>query len=406
MEKILIVYSNPAETERIRLDKEHRAIDEIVQRLGDPTRVVVRRHAATFKDLATAVSEADCTAFHFSGHGSPNGICLELDHCDAGEVITAERLAQLLLNTQPKLTLAVFMCCFSACAIPTLLKVAPYLITVFGRVDDNTAIEFVSQFYTQYLRTGSVSQAFFLAQSLTYDRLEAVLSRRTTKEAFGSALFEVFPTGARICDSFLIDLGPAEACIASLGIPRESFLHILSRKIRLHRMIFDSPRDMAVLPIGPYVGVLSWDNARDLITCHDILQMKPEISQEASDTWVAIAVNYNDDAIQRYRLLEQPAAPYKFRDLETSIDNYRFTYNTLCNVKKYVNTLTMYVPEQYRLTKSVMIANLEMAERKFAMEDFGAVVFHLECVLSSQHDLLDALTTSLTVNPGKTRTTQ
>jgi hypothetical protein len=44
-----------------------------------------------------------------------------------------------------------------------------------------------------------------------------------------------------------------------------------------------------------------------------------------------------------------------------------------------------------------MSANLEMAELKLHAEDFGAVIFHLESVLSALHDLLDALTETLTL---------
>jgi len=331
MEKLLIIYSNPADTERIRLDREHRAIDEVLRSVGLPASVVIRRHATTFKDLATAVAETDFTVFHFSGHGTPKGIYLEEDKSESGAIITADKIVTLLKKAQPRLKLAVFMSCFSASAIPVLVEIAPYLLTVFGPADDDASIEFVKAFYDRYLRDGSVPRACYFAEKMVDSELKIVLSRRAIDKNKGKTLFEVFPGGNYTSSSFLIDLGPAERYIANLGVSREAFLHTLSRKIRLHQQIFNSPRERAFLPIGPYVGVLSWLNAHDVITCHAILKIKPDVEQDASDTWVKMVVVYNDDAMQRYRFNEQPAAPYNYRALESSLKKFRDTYDWLQN---------------------------------------------------------------------------
>ncbi|PZN85617.1 MAG: hypothetical protein DM484_01420 [Candidatus Methylumidiphilus alinenensis] len=77
MERVLVLYANPADTDRIRLDKEHRAIDQALLTSCLPTDIVIRRHATTFNDLVTALADTEFSIFHFSGHGSSNGIYLQ-----------------------------------------------------------------------------------------------------------------------------------------------------------------------------------------------------------------------------------------------------------------------------------------------------------------------------------------
>lgn len=290
------------------------------------------------------------------------------------------------------------MCCFSADAIHELIRAGPYLLTVFGPADDEAAIKFVHEFYKRYLEDGSINKACFFAEARTRSELQVVLSRRADNLPDSRVLFEVFPNGNYLGDSYLVDLNEAQSDIERLDVPRETFLYILSRKIRLHERIFNSPRERAFLPVGQYVGVFSWYNSADLIRCHRVLKMKPEIEQEACDVWPSLTLSYNDHAMQRYRLQEQPGAPHNYRVLEAALRSYQSSYELLCNNKKYVTVLPKYVSEQYRLTKSVMSANLEMAQLKRHAEDFGAMAFHLESVLSALHDLLDALTAVLTLN--------
>lgn len=74
MEKVLILYSNPGDTDRLRLDKEHRMIDQLLQTFKLPSDAVVRRHATTFEDLIKALAETEYTVVQFSSHGSNRGV--------------------------------------------------------------------------------------------------------------------------------------------------------------------------------------------------------------------------------------------------------------------------------------------------------------------------------------------
>jgi hypothetical protein len=394
MEKILILYSNPEDTDRIRLDLEHRAIDHVLATRHLPPNTVVRRHATTFEDLTAALAEDEFSLFHFSGHGTSQGIYLEGQSRQSGELITAKRLGVLLSRAQPSLKAALFMCCFSADSIPDLSIAAPYLLTVFGSADDNSTIEFVRAFYDRYLEGGSIVKACFFAQQRV--DLEVVLSRRAEQASRGKTLFEVFPSGNHFGDSFLVDLSEAEPDIERLDLPRERLLALLTRKIRLHQRIFDFPREKALLPVGHLVGVFSWRSAGDLIQCHRLLKMKTGLEQDACDVWASLTVEYNDEVIQKYRLQTDPASPQNQRALQVALHNYQYSYKRLCDWQKFETVLPKYAPEQYRLTKSIIGANLGMAEQKLCAEDLASVVFHLESALSAKHDLLDALTETFT----------
>lgn len=395
MPKVLILYSNPSDTERIRLDKEHRAVDRVLETLKLPADTIIRRHGTTFEDFVGALAEEQYSVVQFSSHGSADGIYLEAGRHDGGELITATRIATLLTKAQPDLRLAIFMSCFSATALQDLVVAAPYILTVFGPADDEASIEFVRVFYKRYLKDERIERAFLFAQAITSDTLQTVLSRRALHENQPTVLFQVFPTGDHSGDSFLVDLSPAEQDIERLEVPREAFLSTLSRKIRLHHRIFDFPRERAILPIGQFFGIFSWQNSSDVVTCHRILRIKPEVDYLACDVWAWVAVYYNDHVIQKYRILQQPAAPHNAKVLTVALTDYRHFYHIISQADKYVTVLDKYVPEQYKLSRSMVLSNLDIAEDKLHQEDFASVVFYLECALSAEHDLLDALTAKL-----------
>lgn len=109
MNNILILYSNPSDTTRIRLDKEHRAIDQVISKSGINPNILFRCHATSIEDIVHILSNTNFDVIHFSGHGSNNGIYLEKTKENKSELFVSKELAELLKNTQPRLTLAIFM---------------------------------------------------------------------------------------------------------------------------------------------------------------------------------------------------------------------------------------------------------------------------------------------------------
>jgi hypothetical protein len=317
------------------------------------------------------LAETKYDILQFSGHGTGEGFFLEGEDGDSSKIITAEKLAHLLGESQPNLKLAIFIACFSAEALPILSKVAPYIITICGPADDARAIEFTRTFYDKYFRQDFIERAHFFAQEFAGSELKAVLTRRGLDQKGDKLLFQVLPRGNHLGDSFLIDLDEAEHDIESLGVPRETFLNLLTRKIRLHRRIFDTPREHAILPIGQFFGIFSWQNALDVIRCHRILRVRPDIDDKACEIWARLIVSYNGNASERYRLLPEPIGPGIQKTLKRALENFRHDYEFLTEDAEYQEVLNRYVPEQYRQSKAVMVANLDKAEQSSIRKILG-----------------------------------
>jgi len=299
------------------------------------------------------------------------------------------------MSIQPQLTAAIFMCCFSSSTIEKLIDCAPYLITVFGHANDDAAIEFVRIFYENYFEKESIQQAYYLANFHLGERISTALSRRAIKRTASQVLWQVFPTGYQAGDSILVDLTEAEEDIKRLEVPRETFLSLLTRKIRLHAWIFDHACERVVLPLARYFGIFSWENAADVVKCHRILKPKKNLEQATCDVWTGLIVNYNDDFVSPYRLSPDPAGPHNEHKLKTALCNLRQSYKSLYENEMVVNVFMKHVPEQFKLSMSIMNANLDKAENKLYEGDYRLAVVYLETALSAEHDLVDATTEQL-----------
>ena len=94
-------------------------------------------------------------------------------------------------------------------------------MTVFGPADDEAATEFVHEFYKRYFEDGSIRKACFFAEAGTRSELQVVLSRRAENLPDRRVLFEVFPGGNHLGDSFLVDLNEAQSDIEMYNVPRK-----------------------------------------------------------------------------------------------------------------------------------------------------------------------------------------
>jgi len=207
-------------------------------------------------------------------------------------------------------------------------------------------------------------------------------------------LFQVFPAG--FGDSILIDLTEADHYIQSLSISRDSFLSLLTRKIRVHRWVFDTPRERAILSVGRYFGLFSWQNANDVVICHKVMQIRSDVDEATCDAWTSLTVSYNDLYADKYRTAIKPFEQSMSGRLKKALERYYETFDLFFERDRIANIFRQIIPEQFKITKSVIGANIRMAAVKFHEEDFSSTVMYLETVLSSIHDLLDSLTAELT----------
>jgi hypothetical protein len=395
--KILILYSSPGDMPRLRIDKEHRAVDQALQKAGfDPT-LIRRMHAVSVDDLAEAVQDGGFEVVQFSGHGSEEGIFLENRQLAAPELVDASRLAAILRSASPGLRVLLLLSCFSSSTLGELASSAPFIITVSGSASDAACLEFVSIFYQSYLKSSSITGAFQSAcnmvEYLGYGKkLDPVLSRRATIDGRDVALCAM----AMGNEGLLVDLSQVEDQIARLDVPRERFLSLLSRKIRIHRWIFDQPSERTLLSLGPYFGEFSWQSIDDPIVCRRILRVKTETDERTCETWASLLVGYNDVSAKRYRRAPNPASPELEPSLKSALESlYRLFEGYLVEPKEAA-ILRRVTPEQFKLAKSLVQANLRQADVALSREELPQVVSYVEAALTALHDLVDALTEALT----------
>jgi len=394
--RILIIYAAPGNLPRLKLDWEHSAVGMVLREVGlDPSLVIKSLHATTIENLVRALVEGEYEIVQFSGHGAKEGIFLEDPRHERDVFVPARQIAQILRETSPRLKVAIFMSCYSAEAIEELVDSASYLLTVAGAADDRAAIQFVEQFYAAYLRMDSIEKAFSIAQKFIEmtkqdTDLNATLSRRAVIRGEKRVLYKVVPANKN--DSILLDLTEAENDIAALNITRDNFLGMLSRKIRIHRWIFSSPRQRVVLSIGSYFGIFSWEDANDVVLCNRILRIRPEVDEYTCGAWASLIVSYNDHFMDPYRM----KVGERITTLKNSLKEYQRTYESFFNTGEKADLLRKAAPEQFKVTKAIISSNLELAESKLYQEDDQSAVVYLEAALSAMHDLIDNLTNLLT----------
>jgi hypothetical protein len=397
--KVLIIYSNPSDSSRLRLDKECRAIDQVLSRLRLPSETCRRLHAASLEDVAQALRADEFDLVQISGHGSKEGVYLERQHLDAGVTVSADRVAALLRCTCPHLRASVFLSCFSAESLPALLTSAPRVITVSGPADDEAAVQFAAGFYDEFLSSSSVEEGFkngllWLDIKGLSDEISPVLSRRGADDGGERLLVEALINE----DPVLVDLTPAMADIQTAGIDPDRLLSLVVRKIRVHRWIFKYPKDRAIVPIGQFIGIMSWKDARDLITCHRLLRVRESVSDAAFKLWANVVTSYNDRFASPYRLNNRAVEPQDERLLKRTIDEFFATGHYLFDEESRSSSLREIAPEQFKVTSGLFSSHLTLADDKFTKGDSRMAAVYLEAALSSLHDLVDALTEAIIDN--------
>ena len=129
--KLLVLFSDPAGTPHLRLDKEDKLITQLAKRFNEVV-IIERLHASQIDDIHSLISSQTSDVIQFSGHGSPAGIYLDrLDLADGGELVSATRLKSLLDIAEKPPTLIILLSCYSNSSLPILTSIAPFVITAF-----------------------------------------------------------------------------------------------------------------------------------------------------------------------------------------------------------------------------------------------------------------------------------
>jgi hypothetical protein len=144
---ILFLAANPTGTTPLRLDKEHREIEEGLRRAGQRDHFALQQKwAVRPRDLQRAILDHDPQIVHFSGHGAgEQGIVLEDDHGRA-KPVSAEALRSLF-GLFPKVECVLLNACYSEVQAEAIVGCVPYVIGMSQAIGDQAAITFATAFY-------------------------------------------------------------------------------------------------------------------------------------------------------------------------------------------------------------------------------------------------------------------
>ncbi|HKQ75690.1 MAG TPA: CHAT domain-containing protein [Blastocatellia bacterium] len=398
---ILIVFSNPEDSGRLRLDREQRILDEIQRKYNtkDTIRIL---SAATIEDLINSLRQPFLRIVHFSGHGSPHGVYFEASPTSGtGVELASDKLAGLINSHAPQVEALILASCYSADSNLVLRQAAPYVITVEGPADDNAAIKFTKSFYENFFESQSVeislTRTQIELQSLELDeglqiyvtrRGEYLSKDRVTLQSIKRTFDE---------ETFLIDVTDINDQIDKLDMPKGKFLSLLANKIYIHKWLYYSSFDMeyAVFPIGKYFAIFSWKHGMDLLVCRRILRLKEKVPDEQCDLWMRLSFRYCQLFSLQYRRERQAIYPGINKKLEFAIRQFGSCVTSFFENRESLSHLKNIIPEQIKMAVPLLIENYNAAQESLHQEDYSQVIVHLETTLSLIHGILDGLVDEL-----------
>lgn len=163
--KILILSTNPKETERLRFDIEFKEIkDSIsVSKNRDKFNVVFRR-AIKPKDLQDLINKEKPEIIHFSGHCNSKGELILEDEIGDPIPISTE-IFERIFNVSNNHTICVVLnCCYSAITAKEISKYVDCVIGMKTAIADGPAIAFAAGFYLAIVSEIDLKTAFEFAQ--------------------------------------------------------------------------------------------------------------------------------------------------------------------------------------------------------------------------------------------------
>jgi hypothetical protein len=145
--KILILSSNPQDTNRLRLDQEVREIDEGLRRSKKRDNFTIdQKWAIKIRDIRRALLDYEPNIVHFCGHGDKDGLIIENDIGEA-EIINSDALTGLFELCSAHIECILLNACYSEVQADAIKKHINYVIGMKKGINDHAAIEFSVGFY-------------------------------------------------------------------------------------------------------------------------------------------------------------------------------------------------------------------------------------------------------------------
>jgi hypothetical protein len=163
MPTVLFLGSNPADTTRLELGEEFRAIEQRLDAVpgGSPLRLA-SEWAVRADDLSAHLRRHRPAAVHFGGHGDTESRILLQDAQNKAFAVPKDALSDLFGLLAGDLRCVVLSACFSADQAEGIARHVDCVVGMAGAVSDAAAIAFAAAFYEALGAGESVRKAFDL----------------------------------------------------------------------------------------------------------------------------------------------------------------------------------------------------------------------------------------------------
>jgi TIR domain/CHAT domain len=163
---ILVIASNPQGTTSLRLDRELRVIEEVIQKSQLRDRFDVQQlWAARTIDLLDALLKYQPRIVHFCGHGEGQiGLVLE-DEAGKAKPVSSEALSEVFKNFAEKVECVLLNACYSEVQAIAIVEHLNYVIGMSREIRDDAAIAFTRGFYTALGNGEAIKNAYNFGKS-------------------------------------------------------------------------------------------------------------------------------------------------------------------------------------------------------------------------------------------------
>lgn len=162
---ILMMSANPDQNSPLRLDEEHRLIDEAFDRAQTDSRLEFKlAPALRIDDLPHCLLRYRPAIAHFSGHGTAADGLAFIDPSGYAHLVPPDAVADLFGVLKAGLRCVVLNACYSAEQARMIAKHVPFVVGMRNWIDDTAAILFSAGFYEGIAFGRTVRESFDLGR--------------------------------------------------------------------------------------------------------------------------------------------------------------------------------------------------------------------------------------------------
>lgn len=257
--RILFLSSNPPDTGALRLDMEHRTIEERLRGapFGDRFELI-SGWALRVQDLQASLLRHRPQIVHFSGHGTEDGSITLESASGKPQRVTAEALVSLFQLLRETVRCLVLNACHSDVQAKALSSHLDCVIGMSTSVGDGAAIAFSSAFYQALASGESVNTAFeFGCNQIQLEDLgEDLTPTLYVKDGLKPLRFVSEPTAAPPSTAPSRDILSIAQAIAAMLVQQSSPATILGTEVSASLSFLSrlSPNTTLPSPVDRYVS--------------------------------------------------------------------------------------------------------------------------------------------------------